>query len=270
MTTPSKHRANVLALALVMALVTGGAGAQSQDDGQPQKKWLNCDVDWPFSEEDVGPDFSLQISFHSTPIPSTKIELRKNGGDVVATSKTDSRGIAHFHAIPAGRYTADSADGLLFPPTNLKVDAKHASIEKATVDWPEHAIAVRSPRGRFSVSEEEKGSPALPLRGATVELRDLYSGRVIESKSTDINGDFEFATKDHGVYALRLTLLKKGEADPDYHYLAFVLDPAASEESIPEIKAVQTECNGIQVLSRSRAGGQWMEFQYPPPVQHLP
>ncbi|MFZ0806730.1 MAG: carboxypeptidase-like regulatory domain-containing protein [Candidatus Sulfotelmatobacter sp.] len=210
--------------------------------------------------EEVGSDFSLKVSFRGAPILGNKIELRNSGGDVVATSKTDSRGVVHFHAVPAGSYVADSTDGLLFPSTNLEVKAKYPSIEEEAVEWPEHAIVVRSPRGRFSVSEEGGGSPAVPLRGSTVELRDLYSGRVLESKSTDVNGDFEFAANGQGVYAVRLALPKKGEAGFDNRSLALVLDPAASEESIPEIKAVQSECNGIQLFTRSRADDQWVEF----------
>ncbi len=257
------YRFLIADVAFALVVLTCHAHGQAQDVPQPYKEWLNCDVSWILTEAITGSDFSLEVSFHGAPIVGTKIELRKSGGehggDVVAASKTDSHGVARFRAVPAGEYYAKSAGGVLFPSTSLKVEAKNLSLEKETVEWPEHVIAVRNLRGRFNISEES--NPAeLPLRGASVALLNVYTGRSIESTLTDVNGDFEFATRDPGIYALRLTLPKKDEAGSEDRELAIVVDPTADQDSILEMKAVQTECNGLQLSLRSRSDGQWVEF----------
>ena len=128
-----------------------------------------------------------------------------------------------------------------------------------TLDWSDHSIVVRNLRGRFSISEEP-GTPNLPLRNASVELRDVYTSRLIETASTDPNGDYEFTISDSGLYALRLVLPMKAEADFENRDLAVELDPSAKEYSIPEMKVVQSGCHyggGVQLLRRSSADDHW-------------
>ena len=242
-------------LAAVVTFLACAAGAQSQTDGQTLRKWLDCDVSWIFSDATVGPDFLLKVSFHGTPVAGHRISLRKDR-EVVATARTNSQGNARFHAVPPGSYHADSPDGVLFPSGNLEIEVKagRTPSEKVEVEWPASSIAVRNLRGRFGVSEQ-LDSPELPLRNASVELRDLRSARFIESALTDANGDFEFITKDSGLYALRLTLMKQGELGFEYRDLAIELDPAAKEPAIPEMKAIRSNCAGVQLFRENRLGG---------------
>jgi len=70
----------------------------------------------------------------------------------------------------------------------------------------------------------------------------------------DLNGDYEFATKDPGIYALRLVLPKKAEAGLESRDLAVALEPAADKYSIPDMTAVQPHCAGVQLFGRSQTG----------------
>jgi hypothetical protein len=123
----------------------------------------------------------------------------------------------------------------------IKVKAGQASGQRVTLDWPDHSIAVRNLRGRFSFSEKPD-APGLPLRAADVELRDIYTSRLIESAYTDANGDFELATKDPGIYAVRLLLPKKNGEEVEKRDLAVELDPAAKEFSFPELRVRKCDC----------------------------
>jgi hypothetical protein len=246
-----------LRLVLSFLMLSGLVHAQEQDQPEPHYKWLNCDVDWIFSEETVGPDFSFQLSFHDSPIAGVRVFLSKSGS-VVSTATTNSHGVAHFSAIPPGKYDPSSPAGLLFPSGSLviEVDAHHASGEKVKLDWPGYSIATRNLRGKFTVSEQ-LNDPDIPLRNAPVELLDPYTSKLIESGRTDVNGDYEFATRIPGVYALRLRLAKKDGSGFETRDLPAELDPAAKEYSIPEMKAVHSDCYGLQLLRRIGTEDGW-------------
>jgi hypothetical protein len=116
----------------------------------------------------------VKVSFHSTPVVGARIALNKainaSGDGVVATAKTDSRGVARFDAIPKGSYYPDSTDGLLFSSILLiKVETGRASGEKLKLDWPEYSVGTQNLRGRFTVSDQ-LDDPGIPLRNAPVEL----------------------------------------------------------------------------------------------------
>lgn len=99
------------------------ANAQGQELTEPYKKWLDCDVDWIFAEEAVGPSFLLKRSFHGTPVAGTRIMLNKDG-KVAATATTNQKGVARFVSIPPGKYDLRSPDGLLFPSGRLVIEVK--------------------------------------------------------------------------------------------------------------------------------------------------
>jgi hypothetical protein len=243
-------RCNAGWLAVVVAILCSCSFAQDQDSNgtNPKRKWLECDVDWIFSEEIVGPGFSLQFSFRAAPIAGVPISLSKSG-NVVSTTRTNSHGVAHFRAISPGNYDPSSPGGLLFPSGSLVIEVKadHPSGERVKLDWPGHSVTTQNLRGKFTVSEE-LNDPDIPLRNASVELLDPYTSKLIEASYTDVNGDYEFATTIPGVYALRLRLAKKGETGSEAHDLSVELAPGAKEHSIPEMKAVHSDCNGLQLL----------------------
>jgi hypothetical protein len=246
---------SVVSALLVVLFST--ANAQGQELTEPYKKWLVCDLDWIFTEEVVGPSFSLKTSFHGAPVTGARITLNKDG-KVAATATTNQKGVALFVSIPPGKYDPQSPDGLLFPIGRLVIEVKpkHASREKVSLDWPNSSLAYRFLRGRFTTSEEVD-DPEIPLRNTLVELRDVYTGRLIESGSTDANGDYQFSTTTPGLYALRLVLPKKEQAGFENRDLAVELDPSAKEYSILEMKVVQSDCYGVQLLRRSPTDDLW-------------
>jgi hypothetical protein len=252
-------RCSAVRLAIALAILCGCAFAQAKDsdDTNPKRKWLECDLDWIFSEETVGPGFSLQLSFHGSPIAGVPISLSKSGS-VVSTVTTNSHGVAHFSAIPPGKYDPSSPGGLLFPSGSLvlEVKADHAPGEKVKLDWPGHSLTTQNLRGKFTVSEQ-LNDPDIPLRNAPVELLAPYTSKLIESVHTDVNGDYEFATRIPGVYALRLRLAKKGESGSETRELPVELAPGAEEYSIPEMKAVHSDCYGLQLLRKSGTEDRW-------------
>ena len=247
----------VARLSAFLVLLVCTANAQERELAEPYKKWLDCDVDWIFTEEAVGPSFSLKASFHGTPVAGARITLNKDG-KVATTATTNQHGVARFVSIPPGKYEPESPDGLLFPSGRLviEVKAKHASGEKVSLDWPNYSLTYRFLRGRFTISEQVNDTE-IPLRNTPVELRDVYTARVIESGSTDANGDYQFSTTTPGLYALRLVLPKKGQAGFENRDLAVELEPSAKECSIPEMKVVQSDCYGVQLLRRSPTDDLW-------------
>jgi len=185
----------VARVSALLAVLACSANAQEQELAEPYKEWLTCDVfDWIFTEEAVGPSFSLKISFHGTPVAGGRITLNKDG-KVAAKATTNQHGVARFVSISSGRYDAESSDGLLFPTGRLEIEvkAKHASGDMVSLDWPNYSLGYRFLRGRFTTSEQVN-APEIPLRNTRVELRDLYTARLIESGSNDANGDFQFST----------------------------------------------------------------------------
>ena len=243
-------------LVLSLVMLSGLARAQEQGLAKPYK-WLECDVDWMFSEATVGPGFSLQLSFNGSPIAGVLVSLSKNG-KVAATARTNSHGVARFNAIPPGKYDPGSPDGLLFPSGSVVIEVKahHASGERVKLDWPGYTVTTQNLRGKFTISEKQD-DPGIPLRNAPVELLDPYTSKLIESGHTDINGDYEFATRIPGVYALRVRVAKKDDSSSETHDLPVELDPAAKEYSIPEMKAVHSDCYGLQLLRRSGTEDLW-------------
>ena len=94
--------------------VTLVPNAQSQSDSQGYEKWLDCDVDWIFNRETVGPSFSLKVSFHGAPIAESRITLNKDG-KAEATARTNDRGVARFEGLAPGNMIRSLPTGYCFP-----------------------------------------------------------------------------------------------------------------------------------------------------------
>jgi hypothetical protein len=246
----------------LIAVLACGSYAQKQELSRPYKKWLFCDVDFLFSQETVGADFSLKVSFKEAPVAWARMSLVRGGvewkpgdGEVVATAETDSTGTAEFSAIAPGSYTPRAEDGLLFPGNEfIHVKAGLRPGEAVKVFWPGLTMAVRSLRGRLTTSREASDE-GVPWRDGDVELLELHTGRLIESTHTYGDGSYGFATEEPGLYVFRVTMpaRKKGNMS-ESHDLAVELDPSAKEGAIPEMKVIWSECEGVQLLRRKADG----------------
>ena len=245
-------------LALFLSALGCGVVAQPQQVPEPSYEWLRCDADWIFSDEEVGSNFSIQISFHEAPVAGARIELER-AGKVMAGARTDSRGVAHFTSMPPGEYWPRATDGLGFPigSKEIKVVLNHRAVENVKLNWPAHSISVRGVRGRLTTSEQ-LDDPDAPMQSQRVDLLDLRTAQLIESVQTNANGEYEFKTVEPGLYTLRVTLLKKDEQGSESHDLAVEIDPAALDYALPEMKVVQSDCNGVHFYRRSnRADWTW-------------
>lgn len=222
-------------------------------------KRRNCDLVWGVSDWEVGPSFSLRVSFHEIPVAGARIELETNEGQTGFTTTTDSLGFARFSAIPPGEYYPGATDGLDFPLGHVivKVVPNHPSGNKVEIEWPAQSISVRRLRGRL-VTSGLLGDPANALLDAKVELLDLRTGLLIDSGRTDVDGWYDFLEGEPGLYALRVTPPTKPLKDePLSRDIAVELDPEAEEIVIPEMTVINFVCDGPRVFRETPDG--WEE-----------
>jgi len=259
---------NSVGLAVALAILGGCSFAQNQGlpEVQPQRKWLVCDVDWIFTPYDVGTDFSVKLSYHQQPLPGIRVvitpsgELRDAGGRlrVPVTAMTDSSGTAHFLAVTLGKYNAEAKNGLDFPSNEVTVHGAGEGDFDAAIEirWPLEPLPVRTLRGRL-LAPGEGDKPDRPFRSATVNLVDLRSSRVVETQRTLEDGSYEFSTVEPGLFVVRVIPPTKDKQTKELSGdLAVELDPVAEEPTIPELKVLQSECAGVQLLRQTKPG-QW-------------
>lgn len=252
---------------VAVAALSSLSFSQDQDakDVQAQFDRL-CSFDWIFTPYDVGRDFSVKLSSRQAPLPGIRIVLTPSGelkdvsGNrrVPVTAITDSSGTAHFLAVTPGKYNAEAKNGLDFPSNEVTV---HSAGEgdfdaEVEIEWPLEPLPVRTLRGRL-LEPGAGNKPDRPSRSTKVNLVDLRSSRVVETQRTLEDGSYEFSTVEPGLFVVRVVpptkdkKTKESSAD-----LAVELDPIAQEPTIPELKVVQSECAGVQLLRQTKPG-QW-------------
>lgn len=110
-------------------------------------------VDWIFTPYDVGPDFSVTLSFRQAPLPGILVILTPSGELVDArgkrrapvTAMTDSSGTARFLAVQPGKYTASPKDGLVFLSNEVTVHARGDFDGEIAIEWPLDSVALPVP-----------------------------------------------------------------------------------------------------------------------------
>jgi hypothetical protein len=251
-------------LAVAVAILGSCSFAQNQDasDAHADKKWLLCDIDWIFTPYDVGSDFSVTLLFHQTPVSGIRVVLTPSGEltdasghkRVPVTAVTDTTGTAHFLAVPRGKYNAGADNGLQFPSNEVTVHGAgdgdfEAEIE---IEWPLEPLPVRTLRGRL-LAPGVGDKLDRPLRSATVNLVELRSSRVVETQRTIEDGSYEFFTVEPGLYVVRVIPPAKDKKAKELSGdLAIELDADAHEPTIPDLKVLQSECSGVQVLRETK------------------
>jgi hypothetical protein len=259
-------RSNPIRLAVAVAIVCGCSFAQDQSSSlaPAYRKWLACDVIWSFTSNDVASDFSIKLSFRQAPLPGIRVVLtpqeestEANGHTrIPVAAVTDSSGTAYFLAVSAGKYYASVKNGLMFSSNEVTVHTDGEFDNKIEIEWPLVTLPVRTLRGKL-IAPGEGAESDHPLQLATVKLVDLHSSRVLETQDTAADGSYEFSTIEPGLYVVRIIPPTKGKktqaASGD---LAVELEPAAKESTIPEMKVLQSDCAGVQLLRRT-AKDQW-------------
>jgi len=85
----------------------------------------------------------------------------------------------------------------------------------------------------------------------------MRSSQVLETQSAVGDGSYEFSTVEPGLYVVRIIPpARDKKIEPASGDLAVELDPAAQEFMIPEMKVLQSECAGVQLLRRT-ANDRW-------------
>ena len=210
-------------------------------------KWLDCDVDWIFSDNNSGPNFTAKVSFHEDPISSVRVLLAREDSEpderawsTVATSETDHDGIARFFAIPSGKYTIRVDGALMAPSEEITVDVGDPATPEINFEWPGKYVQARELFGRVVLSHQTNQKP-MPLRNALVQLLDLRTARLLAQTHTSDGGAYEFMTSDPGVYVVRFN----DDADDlssNFEQMAVEIKDSTINKSIPLLKIVKTKC----------------------------
>jgi|HubBroStandDraft_1064217.scaffolds.fasta_scaffold00016_4 hypothetical protein len=265
----ARARFKAVWLAVAVAIICGCSFAQDQESNEaPAKpKWLTCFVDWIFTPYDVSSEFSVTLSFRQAPLPGIRVVLTPGGEladanghrRVPVTAVTDSNGTAHFFAVPAGKYTAGAKNGYFFSSNEVTVHTDGDFDTGIEIEWPFETLPVRALRGKL-IAPGDAGEEDQPLQSAAVKLLDLRSSRVVETQRTAADGSYEFSTVEPGLYVVQvIPPANDRKSKPASGDLAVELDPTtALESTIPELKVLQSDCAGVQLL-RKTAKGEWEE-----------
>jgi hypothetical protein len=169
-------------------------------------------------------------------VSSAKVVLARQGlqlgereGKVVATIRTNARGIARFSAIPSGKYRIYLDEELLDPSSEeLEIDAKSNAKTEIKFQWPGESVGARNLCGVLLASDESEET-ASPLSYVSVQLFDLRSASLIASTNTDNEGHYEFPTFRDGLYVVRLN--EDQYADSEHHDMAVEIKSEAADEA---------------------------------------
>ncbi len=244
-------------LAVAVAALTTLSFAQSQDANDANAEFSRlCFMSWLSTPYEVGRDFSVKLSYRQAPLPGIRLVLDPNDGGKAPVATTDDSGTAHFLAVPPGKYYAKAKNGLQFPSNEVTVHGAGDGDFDSEIEirWPLEPLPVRALRGRL-LAPGAGDKPDRPLRSATVNLVELRSSRVVETRHTLGDGSYEFSTVEPGLFVVRVIPPAKDKKTKELSGdLAVELDPAAQEPTIPDLKVLQSECAGVQLLRRDPSG----------------
>ena len=212
--------------------------------------WLCENVVWAVSTESVGHDFSIALTSAGAPVVGVLVELQRSQDTsvpIAADGPTNSNGVAYFSAVPRGSYWARVKGGLLFPGKDLNVSDDEVSGNQFSIEWPRETLRSQVLRGKLvtSLRSTDSGSP---LRKTRVQLLDLHTGQLIEQTMTESDGSYSLSTILPGVYVLRITPPIRKDFTESSRDTAVEVDGSASEASLPTMKVLQSECDGVELL----------------------
>ena len=236
----------------IMFFAGGSAGANAQTNSADIGHWLTCNVDWIFTDYRSGPNFTVRVSFREQPISDVKVVLTGEAagpnqvtGRIVATGDTDSDGVAHFFAIPAGTYHARVDQALEAPSQQVQAEASDMTAQ-VSIEWPNTPIVTRNVRGwitSWQKSSPQNRAELLPHQNVLVQLLDLRSGKPLASIHTDSQGFYEFPGHRDGLYVIRV-----GEhEDPSINSYDRAIEVAmdAGREHMPDLEVDKVCGSGL-------------------------
>ncbi|HKV80520.1 MAG TPA: hypothetical protein VJP02_20385 [Candidatus Sulfotelmatobacter sp.] len=259
-------RATALFSFFVLALIGSRTDGQVNADATPYRRWLLCDIGWLIGEHyRTASDFAVRLAYRSQVVPSTKIVLmikrdksNRSAGRVVATAETDADGVAHFFAIPPGRYEAHPDGELLVSYEEVEVEANRTAKEGESlqIEWPVWSTVIQSVQGTMTVwdySEANGEAGRSPLRNVQLELLDLRSAKLLGLTFTDELGRYAFPSIPDGLYVLRVDA---NPANVHEYERAVEVSAMAKRQNMPGLQVDKVCGNGLEEVVENKKAGQ--------------
>jgi len=212
-------------------------------------------------------DFTAHVHFRMRPFVSVRVlvtDLESGSyGRVVATAETDFDGMAHFFAIPLGKYQVRLDAPILAPSQNIEVVPGIEYAMQIDLPWPGWTPVARRAEGRMC-TWERPSAVENPVRSALqngqLELLDLRSGKLMAVTRTNQDGYYEFPHIRDGLYVLRV----EADDEPGEHRFEQVVEVGSASDQGSfwpfEANKVCGELN-VTLLEPQKSGGVILRLQ---------
>jgi hypothetical protein len=198
----------------------------------------------------TSPVFTVQITNSYGPIEGLRLLVTTEVGAEIASSVTDTTGVARFQLNKEGSFllTTDHPEAEI---GDVLLDVSGGSPSaKATFQWPETPIlATVLVRGR--IADGLMTSKSTPLAGATIALLEMVSLRQVGSTTAAEDGSFQFGGVPAGAYFLRVKAKNGSINDPDGD-IPIQVDDKAKRDSLSLVVA-ENDCRLSYDLEGNKA-----------------
>lgn len=147
---------------------------------------------------EAGPEFAVALdSSTGVGVGGVRVVLRQVTGRQLE-AVTDGRGVARFRGVPDGAYDVRAAaDAAPVHATSVHVKRGRPAGARVKLDWPGlEPVRARGLRGFIWLQYEGR---LLPHKGMRVDLREAYSGKLLESTAVGGDGRFGFQRSEAGL-----------------------------------------------------------------------
>jgi len=212
-------------------------------------------------------DFTAHVHFRMRPFVSVRVlvtDLESGSyGRVVATAETDFDGMAHFFAIPPGKYQVRLDAPILAPRQDIEVVPGMNYAMEIDLPWPGWTPVARRAEGRMCTGEHPSAVEK-PVRSALqngqLELLDLRSGKLVAVTRTNQDGYYEFKHIRDGLYVLRV----EADDEPGEHRFEQAVEVRSASDQGGfwpfEVNKVCGELN-VTLLEPQKSGGVILSLQ---------
>jgi hypothetical protein len=198
---------------VVCAGVIGSTSAQSNWAGPSE--WFGCGTGRVVGNSyHEGPDFDIRVSFREQSMVGVNVVLTSETSSpgnsskyLIVTGQTDRDGVAHFIAVPRGKYYAHVNEGLMATNLEIEIGPNAASADEVDIEWPGTPFVTRGVRGWLNSWQRltpQNRSQELPLPNVQLQLLNLRTGKILLETRTAEDGYYEFPVLPAGLYVLRI------------------------------------------------------------------